>query len=315
MITMMSRSLQAVRAFFGSHPSVVLVLAAVLYLLFSGRKQQESGRRFTITAAAATGLVLCPVTSAFLAKYQTGLYGQAWTFSLIPMAAIPAYVIALLLTKQNKEKKKESPQIKGKALAGLAAIGVLVLLTGICEQRAVDPRDLKGGSAEGSKITAEKEAGRSLGLLLKGQDEGHDRILWAPREVLQWIRCYDGQRKILYGRNMWEPDAAAYAYDSYDEEIQSLYLWMEALTKECEEQQTQGNGSLTGTQDHVAEDSFYLQMAYEKGALVWVTASCCDFRMTPAVESLERQCGVKVEKTETELGYTIWMIGLGDQYE
>lgn len=303
MMAMMSQSLQASRAFFAAHPTVVLVWATLLYLLFGNRKQSENGKAFTLITAIAGVLVLCPLSGAFLIKYQTGLYGPVWIYSLVPMGALLAYVITLILSKPIDKKKEAGPKTKGKALTGLAAIGVLLLLVGIGEQKAVGMTDLPGKTPETLAAAAAKENGKQLAELLNGCDEGHERILWGPQEALEWIRCHDGARKVLYGRNMWEPQAAAYAYDSYEEELQTLFLWMETFTQECKTPEDAGI-------DRSVEDAFYLQLAYEQGAALWVMPQAGDARMASAIEKLEIQCGVKAQKKETQTGYTIWVLSL-----
>lgn len=53
-----------------------------------------------------------------------------------------------------------------------------------------------------------------------------EEVLLAPDEVLEYARAYNGEFRLLYGRNMWIPELNAYTYDTYLPELQEIHTWL-----------------------------------------------------------------------------------------
>jgi len=58
---------------------------------------------------------------------------------------------------------------------------------------------------------------------------GETICLWAPQEIMEYTRAYDGDIYLVYGRNMWDDALMGYSYETYGDMEQSLYQWMESL--------------------------------------------------------------------------------------
>lgn len=190
------------------------LLAALLFLWF-GRKGREHVSFLVYTSAAAVCCIL-PVTAVFPILYQTAAYDAIWIWSLVPVTAMTAYGITVLLSKYWKDF--DGTQWK----KGLPV--TLLVLCGVwfCGSmgREVWDRDGEKREREKAYLVMEQIA----------EERGEAGIyLWAPREILAYAREADAGCRLLYGRNMWDESLGAYTYDTYDERRLFLYRWMEDM--------------------------------------------------------------------------------------
>jgi hypothetical protein len=159
---------------------------------------------------ALTGfLVICPLTAAMLMIYQTPFYSYPWLWSLVPVTSVIACGGAVLL-----ENRKLNPQT-----IGLICLCLVLLV--LCASPG-------GGSVLGESDLLSGNGQKTETILDEVMEEGNtDSIcLWAPREVMQWVRLESGDITLPYGRNLWVPELNAYSYDAPSAEAVKLFAWM-----------------------------------------------------------------------------------------
>lgn len=195
----------------GKLAAALLISLLFLWVYYKRVKQKE----FLIYTTAVTLFCIFPVTAVFMECYQTFVYDYKWIWSFVPMTAMVSFAATLFVTEFLQEWTGGSRRRQGAAVLFLAA--GLVLCGGLGEK----PGDGYGKQTE--RLQAET-------LLEKTQErlQGAQIRLWAPRAVLEYARASDGGIELLYGRDMWEPELNAYCYETYPEELQDLYQWMEA---------------------------------------------------------------------------------------
>ena len=150
--------------------------------------------------------------------------------------------------------------------------------------------------------------------------ESGEALLWAPRPVLEAVRRQTGGIRLLYGRNMWEPAAAAYAYDTYPMEQQRLFDWMETIEKGDAYEMPSGlktyledvaavpvDSQEQGSQ--AAADAYMLQLAARQGSGLWVFPARVTERITLACGLLQEEYGLHVQMLGEAAGYTVWRCG------
>lgn len=200
----------------GKYP--VLFLAALVLLWFLSGKLVKEKRMLLVYATAVAALAVCPLTAVLLMIYQTKFYDYEWIWSAVPL--LP--VIAWGMTEVYREYLE--PLLKGSGkgfkwkVAGCGAAGLILIIlcgsmgTGLSERTITDEK--------------EKEAAAIVDILTENGNT-EDICVWAPQEILQYVRGIDGNITLLYGRNMWEEALNAYAYDTYEEQVCESYRWME----------------------------------------------------------------------------------------
>lgn len=187
-------------------------LVALCYLLYHRKKLRQTS--LLLYAAVSTAAVILPVTAVLLMLYQTRFYDYEWIWSAVPATAMTAFAATVFVTEDLKERLKESRT--GQAAVLLLLLGMLFL----------------AGGAGSSKPTKEP-AGLSGAEVSKMLTTIHEKLpdttvrLWAPSEILTHVREYDGSILLLYGRNMWDAHLNAYSYDTYPDNMQEMYVWMQ----------------------------------------------------------------------------------------
>ena len=207
---------------------VALFLAVILFLMFY--KKGAGKRAFVWYAAVSGACCIFPVTAAFLMTYQTKFYDYEWIWSLVPLTALVAYGLTLLLTNVLQENKAAKKVTKvSVALLAVAAI----LLCGTIGERKED-----GYSAYmevlhpyGTDVQEAFYRERAYAVVEAVREIAGeaDVMLWAPIEVMEYAREADGGLRLLYGRNMWDESLSGFSYDIYDKDLYDLYLWMETV--------------------------------------------------------------------------------------
>lgn len=193
----------------GKLPAVLL--AVLLYLWLGGAwKRQKELYSYT---ALMTIFCIFPATAMVLMLYQTRFYDYEWLWSLVPMTVVIAWGITEFLDVHWKEFSF-SQWKQGLPVTALL-LAVLVLCSGLG----------KTGHSWNDEQVRRRKADEVIDQVLESQDG--DICLWAPREIMEYARERAGGLRLLYGRNMWEEALNAYAYDTYSQEIQELYLWIE----------------------------------------------------------------------------------------
>ena len=205
--------------FTASGKLAAILPAALLYLWMCG-KQDRKRENTTLLSYTSLMAVCCilPVTVVALMLYQTRFYDYLWVWSLVPMTAVIAWAGTELL-HQCWEGFRWEHWRKGLpvSLLLLAALALCSGMGGVGAERTEEAQ-------------MRKEAKQVLTELLEQTEGGLEGILlWAPREVIEYAREFDGSLKLLYGRNMWDAALGAYSDEAYSLEVQNLYLWMETM--------------------------------------------------------------------------------------
>lgn len=185
-----------------------LFLAALLYLWLRGRWKEQ--KTLYLYSAWMAFFCMLPLTAALLMLYQTRFYSYVWLWSLVPVTAVTAWAVTELCVGYLQELK---PADRKKRLpAALLLLAVPILCGGI-------------GKTDFEPAKEREERARAREILTEVRDsQGGELCLWAPREILQYAREFDGSIRLIYGRNMWDAALGAYTYDVYSDELRELYF-------------------------------------------------------------------------------------------
>lgn len=194
----------------GRLAALFLIALSVLWIYYNRVTQKP----FLIYTTAAAICCVFPLTAAGLMKYQTGFYGYEWIWSLVPMTALTGYAAVMFCTEILREATGGR---RGKNAVALAGLLVMTLL---CGGMGASPWD-------STREQEERKTAEALILQLREQMGDREIMMWAPQEILEYVREYDAGIRLLYGRNMWEEYLNAYVYGGYSREVQRLYAWME----------------------------------------------------------------------------------------
>ncbi|MBR1771959.1 MAG: hypothetical protein IJ747_08005 [Lachnospiraceae bacterium] len=222
-----------------------LLLALLLYLVF-GKKQRGPQGRLIWYGLVTVILCICPVTALLLMQYQTGFYDYIWIWSIVPVTALIAYGGVRFLADERKAGTGY-PALLRNGFMLLLAVAVLVLSSGLGAGAWTERVSAGSGSAIGDVHTTDatalalqealaRDRAQEVLAAVKANASTNDQIcLWAPAEILEYVRALDGSITLLYGRNMWDIALNAYRYEVYPAETQQLYQWMEGLADGTEQ--------------------------------------------------------------------------------
>lgn len=194
-----------------------LLMISLLFLWIYYKKVDQ--RTFLIYTTAAAACCAVPATAACLMVYQSRFYDYEWIWSFVPMTAMIGFAAIVFLTDYLMEAVRGDKKKAAAAVAGLLAVALL------CGRMGMQAWDNGRETAERASVEA---------ALPRLEEKMADReiFLWAPREVLEYVREYDAGVRLLYGRNMWEDSLNAYVYGGYTQEMQRLYEWMDGKNRE-----------------------------------------------------------------------------------
>lgn len=187
------------------------LLALVLLFLWF-RRDEEKEKILLVYTTLAAALCVFPVSAAVLMAHQTRFYDYEWIWSYVPVTLIIAYGGTVFLIGSWKCYQKSIWKCMGITMAVLG-------LTVLCgSMGAVTYKDAVEDSDE-SQVQAAL-------AVLTSESEGQEICLWGPRDFMASVRAYDGNIRLLYGRDMWDASLRGYSYDIYGEVEERLYRWM-----------------------------------------------------------------------------------------
>lgn len=289
-------------SYFQSNHMVVLVWGILLYFFVAGEALKMREKRLLTVTAALAALVLFPGSAALLMLYQTRFYSYPWIWSLAPITLCIAWGGVRLLWELTGQRQQDS-KAGWRLLAGVSALLTILLLTGnLGNLRHAD---------------RQQETAREAAVYMEDVPGSRETLLWAPRSVLEAVRRYTSGICLLYGRNMWEPEAAAYSYDTYPMEQQRLFDWMEMIEKGDAYEMPLGlNIYLTDVaavweespeQDRqVVADAHMLQLALQQGSQLWIFPAQATDRIALACRQLQEEYGLQAQMLGETAGYTVW---------
>lgn len=128
---------------------------------------------------------------------------------MVPVTIVIALVGTLFLTEFPWKNKKQKVGIT-------IPIVVIFYLSGSLMKEVVNT------DAEAEKHAKAKAVVQAL---TESTPQG-TICLFAPQEVMEYVRAIDGRIYLPYGRNMWDKALNAYSYETYGEAEEKLYAWM-----------------------------------------------------------------------------------------
>lgn len=277
----------------------VLFLGILLYLWYlkevpgdgcRGDKKTEYPRKLLFCYAAITAAAaVFPLTAAVMMLYQTKFYDYEWIWSAVPVTLILACGMAVLYLKWYRESRRKT---LFKAL-GVAGTGLVLLF--LCG-------NLGSPGYDGQKEAAAENKAALLLDKLEQTGDTENICLWAPAEVLAYVRRLDGNIMLLYGRNMWEESLNAWSYDTYDPETRALYQWMEQLA-ETQQQETSASAGLLGNDAAI----MCVEAALDKGVNCILIPEPAERTFSPVLNEVAKKMGYDVTQQAVE-GYCIYRI-------
>lgn len=292
-------------SYFRSNYMIVLVLGLLLYFFVENTGLRPREKRLLQLVAVLLILILFPVSAVCLMLYQSRSFSYFWIWSLMPVTLFISWGSVTVLWRLTGQNRRDG-RAGWRLLAGTAALLALLLLTG-------NMGGIQTVSEE--KKALDSQAGQVAEYLQEMQGI-EETLLWAPRSVLENVRQHNSGIRVLYGRNMWEPEAAAYAYDTYPMEQQRLFDWMEVIehgeTYEVPLGLTVFLEDRAGDEaqsDQSLADAYMLQLAVENGTHIWVFPSEAAQRIALACEQLEREYGLYARHVAEVADCDIWVCG------
>ncbi len=303
-----------------------LLLVVLLFLWFRrGRRNKE----LLIYTTIAAVLCIFPVSAALLQKYQTLFYDYEWIWSYVPVIIMLAYGITVFLTSRWENYQKEVRQ-KGNSVtrklfweniavtAGVVAVVLLcgrlgnpvfqaeeealerqqalLVLEALLESEELAPdaltQQVELEQLASNALTQQAESEELAPDALTQQVESEQLVLWAPQEVMAYARAYDGNIRLIYGRNMWDKALMGYSYESYGDVEESLYQWMSSVEEDGDQ----------SSEKFLAGGLPCVEAALERGV------NCILLPGSTSVENVEALEDVLKEKAELMEGYYIFWL-------
>lgn len=209
---------------------VVFAMVVLLLFWFGNEKGQDAVDELTdcaeiehecITKRAlflyGTIMVLaciCPITAAILMVYQTRFYDYQWIWSLVPVTLlIGVGFVGFYLCHVDRLKRGAKAVLVALAVATMVLAGRM------------------GAPIEEAVETGQLEATKTVVAELIEQSGDGVICLWAPQEIVTYVRALDGEIVLPYGRDMWDGHLGAYSYDTYTPEAEALYRYMSGVER------------------------------------------------------------------------------------
>ena len=186
-----------------------LFLASLVFLWVYYKRAEQ--KNVLIYGAMMTGFCIVPATATVLMVYQTKFYDYEWIWSAVPVTVLTAYAGTKILSECWQGFRREAWR------KGLPVTAGLLLLAYLCSGP---------GGAYPDRRSAEDRKAETEGLLEIIKTEEETVCLWAPQDIMQYVRAVDGSVLLPYGRDMWQEALGAYSYDTYPADIKKMYRWM-----------------------------------------------------------------------------------------
>ncbi len=234
----MDRTIHGMTEYFRSDKTLVLLVTVLLYFWLKEKKNVDNKvNKLLLYTMIMTGILLFPITAMIVVIYQTAFYDYAWAWSMVPCGAVIAYGISVFLMDMKSGSKRK--------MVPMVAMIVLILL--VCGNQGTirtNAKVVEKGQTEAIAEYAVKEA------------EDGQAVLWAPQNIMQEVRRYTGEIKLIYGRDMWDEKAGAYDYEAYDENQMEAYEWMELVDMLAGEVENEENFRILCGEYQLAEGAF-----------------------------------------------------------
>lgn len=188
-----------------------LLLICMVYLWIYCREEKQKQLLIYTTGMAVFCFV--PPTAAILMIYQTKFYDYQWIWSLVPMTVMISVAFSSFFTENMVYSRKFHKQENVVIVIGIV---VLLLLCGNMGKSGLNLRDQKDQKVVAEQVLSE----------IRNLTQEPSFYLLAPDEILEYVRTYDNDILLLYGRNMWQEELNAYTYDFYSEDLSRIHQWL-----------------------------------------------------------------------------------------
>lgn len=291
LLAYLDRTIYGMTEFFRTDKSVVLLVAAFLYLWLKPKKAADNKEnRMLVYSLIMTVVLLFPITAVAVVIYQTAFYDYAWAWSMVPVAAVVGYAAVQMyqeISRGNTRFQKVLP------------IVIILFVFFICGNQ---------GTLQTDESTGDDGQIRAIAEALVHKEEAYAPVLWAPKNIMQDMRRQTGEILLIYGKDMWDEKAGAYDYEVYSEEFTGAYEWLELVellaslaTGEESFEMLQGEYELT-------EDAYrHTSVMIENGVNAIVVPKLASPMMGEALESIAAQSALTVEEIFTEQ-YTVYLL-------
>jgi len=162
-----------------------LFLLALLYLLLS-RQERDKRRLFAAYTGVFAFLYFCPLTARIIMEYCIGELVYWRMLWLLPIPMIMAYV-AVKLWRRAKGRLASA--------GALAVLAALVILSGRCVYGSGGPF-----SRAGNLLKLPPEVCWVCDTIKENAPESGEIRVTAPEELVSFIRQYDPEIKLAFGR-------------------------------------------------------------------------------------------------------------------
>ncbi len=192
-----------------------LLMIALLLFWFAKKelwiKYRELFSYTTLTAVCC----ICPLTATVLMLYQTKFYDYQWIWSAVPITIVIALAGTLLWT----ELMEKCETAKHREWKKIGVTMSMICILYFCGRMGMNVWD---ADKEAAKL---EETAKVLEIITEN-GQNTNITLWAPQEIMEYARAWNGCIRMPYGRNMWDPALNAYSYETYGEKEHVLYEWM-----------------------------------------------------------------------------------------
>lgn len=337
MIEMMKTAMSGFTSYISNNHMLVLALAAAVWILVL--REKKNSVRVALLALGMSLALWIPITGMILMKLQTSFYGYESLWS--GLVAVPALIalggVVFLQWEERRavhpeeevESEKKPRHLKKvenaeetvahsmrsdqtklgngtqdvKLAMGAALVFLAIFLLGSMGRIQVVDANENDNTTELRQLISMVVMEQS-----KGGDIGRDK-LWAPSEIVLKAREMNGDITLLYGRDLWEGEAAAYSYDSYEADSIALYEFMESLKEgDPYDAITDEAAYETAMSDRGIIDGMVIAYAKMMGSGLWVMPKSAESRVNYALEVLEEEYGYKVDVVSNTVNYIIYRI-------
>ena len=206
----------------GQFLALFFVALLLLWLLGEGKHKE-----FKLVSFVTALLLLCPFTAKILLVFQTTFYKHENVWVLLPLTALLAYGLvraaAKMLVVLTREDRKWKTTISGKKekLYEVLVVSMLAVLLFMCGSLSFAEENTERTNRGDGLPEAVGEV-----LDLVTVHDGDKVTMTAPDEVVKWVRLYNGNIQLPYGRDMVEQELTVYLYDKYTPEVIGLHDWV-----------------------------------------------------------------------------------------
>ncbi len=284
------RTVKGMAAYFECDKMVVMLMFVLLVLWLGDKKQvgETSNRLLVYTTGIALAL-LFPLTAVFAVIYQSAYYDYEWVWSMVPVAAVVGYGAVRIYEMQEKEKK-------GRRIWWLA----LFVFLFFCGNQGC----LKIATEEDAKAAV---MAKELVVTVENVMAVEEPVLWGPKDIMQEVRRETGEIRLAYGRDMWDPKAGAYDYESYSPELIKAYEWMDCVSVLAAESDENQEEALYGKYDIPGEMPEVIQHVLESGVNVIVLPESTMENLDKAFLEVVERANKNVQKEYVEQ-YVVYLL-------